>query len=110
MTPFWITIPICLTIGLSTGLFYFSGLWWTVLRLTRTRRPAVWCLASFLLRSVIVLTVFYISTQGGWDRLLVCLTGFTAARVWLLRQWRPQQVEKRVFDAPAKGMPAGRKG
>jgi F1F0 ATPase subunit 2 len=110
MTAFWMTVPICLAVGLGTGLLYFSGLWWTVRRLANSRRPAAWSLASFLLRSIFVLAVFYISTQGRWDRLLACLVGFTAARAWLLRRWRPRKDEKRIFDAPAGGLPTNRKG
>jgi F1F0 ATPase subunit 2 len=105
MTLGLLSIALYLTIGLCAGILYFTGLWWTVLRLTRTRRPAVWSLASFLSRAAVVLTLFYVSTHGRWDRLLICLAGFTIARFLLLRRLRPRKAGTGVFEAPVEGIP-----
>jgi F1F0 ATPase subunit 2 len=105
MTLGLLSIALYLAIGLCAGILYFTGLWWTVLRLTRTRRPAVWSLASFLLRAAVVLTLFYMSAHGRWDRLLICLAGFTIARVLLMQRLRPRKAETGVFEAPVEGIP-----
>jgi len=80
------TTLLCLIIGLSVGLLYFTGLWWTVVRLTTARRPALWVLASFIVRTGLVLAVFSISAQGHWERFLACLAGFVLARVLMTRR------------------------
>jgi len=86
MVENWLDVLLTLTIGIAAGTFYFGGLWWTVKKLPDTRRPAWLSLASFLLRAVVVLTIFYVATQGQWDRLLLCLVGFSLARLVLLRR------------------------
>jgi F1F0 ATPase subunit 2 len=89
------SIPLTLTIGLAAGVLYFAGLWWTVQKLTRVRRPAVLTLASFLFRTVGVVAVFAITTQGRWEQLIMCLIGFFAARIVFLRRIRPPAHEER---------------
>jgi F1F0 ATPase subunit 2 len=86
MTLLLPTTLLCLIIGLSVGLLYFTGLWWTVVRLATARRPALWVLASFILRTGLVLAVFSISAQGRWERFLACLAGFILARVLITRR------------------------
>lgn len=105
MTPDLLSIAFYLAIGLCAGSLYFTGLWWTVLQLTRTRRPAALSLTSFLSRAAVVLALFYVSTHGRWDRLLICLAGFTIARFLLLRRLRPRNADTGEFETPVGGMP-----
>jgi F1F0 ATPase subunit 2 len=75
--------------GLIIGAFYFLGLWWTIRRLPTARVPALWTIASFLIRSGIVLTGFYVVMKGRWENLLMCFAGFTLMRLLLVRKLGP---------------------
>jgi len=81
MTPREIeTMAAALICGLPLGVFYFGGLWWTICRAVASNSPAVWFLASLLLRTIVVMAAFYWVSQGDWRRLLCCLLGFLVAR------------------------------
>ena len=41
--------------GVLLGVLFFGGLWWTVQRGLVSRRPALWFVGSFLLRTSVVL-------------------------------------------------------
>ncbi len=74
--------------GLLLGAIFFGGLWWTVNKGVSSQRPALWFLGGFLVRMSTTLTGFYFIGRGNWERLLVCLLGFVAARVivtWMTR-------------------------
>ena len=75
--------------GLGLGCFHFIGLWWTVRRLPCARRPVLLNLASLIFRMAVILGGFYIVMAGQWERLLVCLLGFIAARGLLVRRLGP---------------------
>lgn len=75
--------------GLTFGAIFFGGLWWTVRRGAASRRPALWFAASLLLRLTVVLGGIYLVAGSHWERLLVCLIGFTAARLAATRLMRP---------------------
>jgi F1F0 ATPase subunit 2 len=74
--------------GCALGLVYFAGLWLTIRRLPTVRWPAVFSLASLLLRVAAALAGFYVIGAGDWRRLLFALAGFTAARMILARRQR----------------------
>ena len=76
---------IALFAGALLGLFYFGGLWWTIRKGTHSRNPALLFLGSMIVRTGTVLAGFYFVSGGHWERILVCLTGFVAARIALLR-------------------------
>ncbi|MBI1358420.1 MAG: ATP synthase subunit I [Acidobacteria bacterium] len=71
--------------GLLLGAVFFGGLWWTVRKALSASRPALWFLASLLLRTGLVLGGFYWLAGGGWPRLAAALAGFVAARILALR-------------------------
>lgn len=83
--------------GLLLGGMFFGGLWWTVRKGVASSRPAVWFVGSLLLRTGILLAGFYfvgvyrVST-GSWSRLLLCLLGFTLAR--LVVTWWTRSLEQ----------------
>ena len=93
-----VPLVVALVAGLGIGIFYFGGLWLTVRQLTRTRRPAILTLGSFLVRSGVSLLGFYLVMGGRWERLLASLLGFLVARTILVRWWQPQQ---EASEAPA---------
>jgi F1F0 ATPase subunit 2 len=74
-----------LVVGLLTGAVFFGGLWWTVQKGVSIQRPALWFLASLLLRSGVTLAGFYFIARGHWETLLVCLLGFVIARLTVTR-------------------------
>jgi F1F0 ATPase subunit 2 len=76
---------LALTGGLLLGGFFYGGLWWTVRKGLASSRPALWFPASFVLRTGIALAGIYAFSGGRWQRLLVCLLGFFAARLFTMR-------------------------
>lgn len=76
------TLPLVLSgaAGLVLGVVFFGGLWWTVNRGVSSSWPAVWFLGSFVVRMGVTLAGFYFVSGGHWDRLMLCLLGFLAAR------------------------------
>ncbi len=77
-----------LTAGVLLGVMFYGGLWWTVRRGVSSGRAALWFLASLLLRMGTAVAGFYLVSAGQWQRLLLCLAGFIAARlavIWLTR-------------------------
>jgi len=74
--------------GIAMGFLFFGGLWLTVKIAVGSTYAAFWVLASSLLRMGIVLTGLYFVADGNWQRLLVAVLGFIAARfmvMWLTR-------------------------
>jgi F1F0 ATPase subunit 2 len=76
-------------VGMGTGILYFGGLWWTVRQLPLVRQPALLTLGSFLVRTGISLTAFYLVSGGHWERILMSLLGFIIMRGFLVRRVRP---------------------
>lgn len=71
--------------GLLLGGFFYGGLWWTVRKGLASSRPALWFPASFLLRTGITLAGMSAFSGNRWQRLVVCLLGFLAARLFAIR-------------------------
>ena len=100
-----IFLALALVAGLGLGVIFFGGLWWTVRKGMFTKSPALWFLASLLLRMGIVLAGFYGVGRGDWQRLVVCLLGFVIARFLVLRLTRtrietPASIAKEASHAP----------
>jgi F1F0 ATPase subunit 2 len=86
----WLGILFALSAGAALGLFYFGGLWLTVQRLTDSRRPAVWLLVSFLLRTGLLLVVLYFVMGGQLERLAAAMFGFLISRQVLIGRLKPR--------------------
>lgn len=82
----WAAVP---AEGLLLGAAFFGGLWWTIRRAVVSPRPALWFFTSLPLRMSIALAGFYFVGHGSWQRLLLCLLGFMAARIVITRLSRP---------------------
>lgn len=78
-------LTLALFTGILLGAIFFGGLWWTVLKGVSARQTALWFGLSFMLRTAIALAGFYFVSGADWKRLLVCLTGFIAARFIVMR-------------------------
>jgi F1F0 ATPase subunit 2 len=72
-------------VGIGLGALFFGGLWWTVRRVLVARLPAVWLIGSFVARTALVLAGFISVGGNQWQRWLVVLAGFIAARVVIAR-------------------------
>jgi F1F0 ATPase subunit 2 len=77
----------CVFAGFLAGLFFFGGLRLTVAWLPRMRQPAVLMLASWILRTFVVLALFYFISAGDWRRILIMLAGFVIARFAAVWYW-----------------------
>jgi F1F0 ATPase subunit 2 len=82
--------------GVVTGTFYFGTLWLVVRRLDRLAWPALWLGVTAILRLAVVLVLFALLVGTRWERLLIALVGFLAARIVLTR-WlgRPGEAPRR---------------
>jgi F1F0 ATPase subunit 2 len=83
------TNGIALAVGALLGAIFFGGLWWTVRNAVTASNPALYFLASLLLRTGIVLSGFYYVSGNGLLSVLLCLCGFIIARVVVTRFARP---------------------
>lgn len=66
------------------GTLFFGGLWFTVKKAVTSRIPALWIFSSFFLRISITLIGFYFIGAGNWQRLIVSVIGFMAARFMVI--------------------------
>jgi F1F0 ATPase subunit 2 len=78
-------LTLALLAGVLLGAFFFGGLWWTINRSLGSAQPAMLILGSFLLRTMVTVTGFYIALQGGWRGLVACMVGFLVSRIVVTR-------------------------
>ncbi len=90
--------------GILLGMFFYAGLWWTVLKIVSSKNVALWFLSSLLLRTSIVLLGFYFVMGDNWQKLVAGLFGFTLARILVTRLTRtakqPNPLAQRIGHAP----------
>ena len=79
--------------GIALGTLFFGGLWITVKKAVASNYAALWFLGSSLLRTGLVLTGFYYVAQGSWQRLLISVLGFIAARFLVI--WLTKSIEQK---------------
>jgi F1F0 ATPase subunit 2 len=87
--------------GILLGTIFYGGLWFTVKKSIASKIPAFWVLGSFFLRIFITMVGFYYISYGNWQKLLICVLGFIAARLIVMRftktmEQKKQQLEKEV--------------
>ena len=92
-----VTLVLALVTGVLLGAMFFGGLWWTVRKGVSSKQPALWFVASLLLRTSIALVGFYVVARGHWERLLLCLLGFVIAR--LIVTWFTRAAEQSTYLA-----------
>jgi F1F0 ATPase subunit 2 len=89
------TIILPLIVGIALGCLFFGGLWLTVKKAVGLKYAALWVSASSLLRTAVVLAGFYFVAVGNWQKLLICVLGFIAARfiiMWLTKYYDHKQL------------------
>jgi F1F0 ATPase subunit 2 len=79
---------LALVLGLALGIVFFGGLWLTVKKTVAAKMPALWILGSFIFRVGITMIGFYYVSMGNWQRLIICLLGFTVSRYIVIRLTR----------------------
>jgi F1F0 ATPase subunit 2 len=79
--------------GIVLGIFYFGSLWITVRQLPTTAYPIRLFIGSFIGRMAVTLFGFYLVMDGQWQRALICLGGFVAARILFMHFWKPKQLD-----------------
>ena len=84
-----LTLVMAWVVGAVLGAIFFGGLWLTVGKGVSSERPALWFFVSLLLRMTIALGGFYLVGGHHWERLLLCLLGFVAARLVVTGLTRP---------------------
>lgn len=73
--------------GALLGALYFGGLWLTVRRVERVRRPALWLGASYLGRLALAAAGFgLLVVLGGLPAVASALAAFLAMRYGLIRR------------------------
>ena len=80
--------------GCFLGVFFFGGLWWTVQRITDSDRPYLISIASFILRTAVVLAVLYLVLSAGYYYIFITFGGFLIARAVLTYRLKPEKDEK----------------
>ena len=80
----WPLYLISFIAGIALGIVFFGGLWLTVRKAMSSNRPAIWFVASLLIRSALVISGLYWATGQQWQRLLVSLSGFILSRFLVL--------------------------
>ena len=81
-----------MALGLLLGAVYFAGLWWTVARVDRWRRPGRALALSFVLRAAVLLAGVYLLARAGIGPLAFGLLGLLVARVTLSLVLLPRRV------------------
>ena len=85
---------LALVAGGVLGIIFFGGLLYTVRKGLASDQPAIWFFASHITRMAMALVGFYFVSGGHWQRLLMCLAGFTIARIAFNKLTRPPQEVK----------------
>ena len=80
--------------GLALGTVFFGGLWLTVKKAVTSKMPALWLLVSFVFRVGITLLGFYYIALGNLQRLLICVTGFIAARFIIMHLTKANEAKQ----------------
>lgn len=79
-----ITMILVFLTGALLGIIFFGGLWFTVKKSVNAKLPALLIMSSLFLRMSITVIGFYLIGNNNWQRLLLCLLGFIAARFVVL--------------------------
>ena len=74
--------------GFILGIIFFGGLWLTVKKGVKSKIPAVLFVLSSLIRTAILLLVFYYLIRYDWVFSIFCLIGFILGRYIMVRKIR----------------------
>lgn len=66
--------------GIIIGILFYGGLWLTVRALITARRPAMLAVASFWIRTAMVLGSVVLIARGRWQSAVAVLAGIALSR------------------------------
>ncbi len=92
----WLNLILAFLAGILLGGFFFGGLWWTVNKLDANSGPATLLIASFLVRTAVLLAGLYFILEAGWPYLLAAMCGFLAARTVITFRYGPEKRKQRA--------------
>ena len=81
-----IDIVIYILIGFALGAFYYQSLWFTLTKMFKVKHGGIIYAIAYLLRTIIVLTVFYLAGASNWHHMVFMLVGFIMVRIVNVRQ------------------------
>ncbi|PKL40182.1 MAG: ATP synthase subunit I [Candidatus Riflebacteria bacterium HGW-Riflebacteria-1] len=93
-----ISLVMALAGGITLGVMFFAGLWWTVNRGVSSEYPVLWFFSSLMLRTVIALTGFHYFAGGSSGKLFMCLFGFFVAHQLVI--WFTRTAERKIIPDP----------
>ncbi len=73
-------------LGVSAGIIFFLGLRWTVSLSTSMKYPVFLFFLSFLIRALVLLSIFYWFGDGRFERFALLLLGFILSKKFCVRQ------------------------
>lgn len=88
MTNELVMLVVSLIVGGLLGILFFLGLQVTIYRALLSKRPGLWFLLSFLVRTSILIMGFWGISNGEIYRLICCILGFTIMRFMYLHFFR----------------------
>lgn len=91
---YWVYLVLALLAGILFGIFYFGGLWWTVQKITGSEKAYLISVASFVVRTAVVLVGFYLLLMSGSLYLFAALAGFLIARTIITYKLKPGEAYK----------------
>ncbi|MCO6475980.1 MAG: ATP synthase subunit I [Phaeodactylibacter sp.] len=94
----WIGLLLPFAAGTGLGVIFFGGLLITVAKGMSARYPALWFLASMLVRTAIVLAGFYFVAAGQFARMIACLAGFIIARAVITGMAKPPGKQRAITE------------
>lgn len=89
-------------VGIGLGVVFFGGLMLTTARLARCRRPMLWMLASFVVRTGAVVAAFVWLARWRWQFVAVAMLGFVLTRFLFVRIGLAAGRRSAACDAPAE--------
>jgi F1F0 ATPase subunit 2 len=80
-----LVVTLAFLAGLAIGAAFFGGLWWTVSRGIRSKRPALLFVTSLLVRITFAMMGLYAVGHAHLERLIACVFGFFGVRFLIPR-------------------------
>ncbi|HOO47715.1 MAG TPA: ATP synthase subunit I [Deltaproteobacteria bacterium] len=78
-------LAVAFLLGMGLGAFYFLFLWKTLQKIPDVDNPGFVMFRSFIIRTAVVLSGFYLIMDHSWERIVAALFGFIVMREVLTR-------------------------
>lgn len=88
------TMIVALPAGAALGVLFFGGLLWTTRRMTDSASPARLAVASFFVRTLVVLAGMALLAWRSWQAAAIALAGFTLVRLVIVGVAAPRNRQR----------------